>query len=97
MNDPNKFDVLVDQISKLTLSMTTNTDTLNKLFRKVDDLEKTIAAKDQKIKELEERIDDLEQYSRKNNLVVNGLDLHRGCDQIMSCWFYTSWHISRYN
>ena len=76
MNDPNKFDVLVDQISKLTLSMTTNTDTLNKLFRKVDDLEKTIAAKDQKIKELEERIDDLEQYSRKNNLVVNGLDLH---------------------
>lgn len=44
------------------------------LVEEVRELKATIKLKDQKIYLLEERIDDLEQYSRGNDLIITGLD-----------------------
>ena len=44
------------------------------LVEEVRELKATIKLKDQKIHLLEERIDDLEQYSRGNDLIITGLD-----------------------
>jgi len=46
-----------------------------KLTNKIDNLEKLLITKDKKIQELETRIDDLEQYSRKEDLIITGLDI----------------------
>lgn len=46
-----------------------------KLTNKIDNLEKLLTTKDKKIQELETRIDDLEQYSRKEDLIITGLDI----------------------
>ena len=44
-------------------------------MKKVSDLEAKIAQKDAKIEALECRLDELEQYSKKNNVIVSGLNV----------------------
>lgn len=51
---------------------------LDRSFKdKISKLEKLLEAKDKKIHELENRIDDLEQYSRKEDIIVSGLKIVR--------------------
>ncbi len=50
-------------------------DKIDKLIHKIECLENAVAAKDNKIKQLESSLNQLEQYTRKNNIVVNGLSL----------------------
>lgn len=47
------------------------------LTSKIDNLETLLVAKDKKIQELEYRIDDLEQYTRKDDVIVTGLPIQR--------------------
>ena len=42
----------------------------------VTKLQKAIEINDKKIKELENRTNDLEQYSRKDNIIISGLTTH---------------------
>ncbi len=47
---------------------------VKKLKQDVEQLKNQIGEKDEKIKGLERRIDELEQYTRKEDVIITGLD-----------------------
>ena len=60
---------LCKSVDELKQSNTTNEN-------KINDLLKSINAKDERIEQLEHRVNDLEQHSRKRNVSVTGLNMH---------------------
>ena len=60
---------LCKSVDELKQSNTTNEN-------KINDLLKSIKAKDERIEQLEHRVNDLEQHSRKRNVIVTGLNMH---------------------
>ena len=64
-NDSDKLDFLCREMSKVT-----------ELAKEIKELRRLNAEKDKRINELENKIDDLEQYSRQDNLIITGFNYH---------------------
>ena len=47
--------------------------------KKINDILRAMKVKDQRIDELERRVNDLEKHSRKRNIIVTGLNVHSAC------------------
>ena len=60
-------------LKKLTEDSKKNQDTISSLLNKITSLESSVAIKDEKFGKLEARVNELEQYSRSDNLVISGL------------------------
>lgn len=50
---------------------------ISELLERMNRMEKLLQEKDKKIEALERRIDDLEQYSRKEDVIVSGLTIKK--------------------
>lgn len=67
------FDVLSSKHDDILKSLETQGQQLKKLEKKVSDLEVQLLTKDSRISQLELEVENLEQYSRKNNIEIHGV------------------------
>lgn len=83
-----KFEMKIDAMMKLhkedmTKVMNSHMKDMNELNTKINKLETDIMEKDSTIIKMEEKLDDYEQYSRRNCLIITGLDIS-GLDESMA-------------
>lgn len=71
------LETLQASILELTRAHQRDSKIINQLLTKITGIEHQVQEKDKKIKELESRIDDLEQYSRKDDLIITGMKVER--------------------
>ena len=83
-----KLDIIERQNKGLTRDMTDlrkASEKLNvdKLLKTLEDMKKLLAEKDFKITELEKRVEDLEQYTRREDIIITGLKIVRPLSQVV--------------
>ena len=70
------MDEIKQTLQALMMKMDLMAENVNKISGLVEDVKKLnilLTQKDEKIAELEKRIDELEQYTRKEDVIINGL------------------------
>jgi len=71
-------------IRHLTTNSDNHSSTINKHFERISYMENLLQEKDKRIEQLQDRIEDLEQYTRKEDVIVTGLTIKKvvcGYDQ----------------